>query len=104
MHMNHNLSDHSDSLNARVMQVYVFPRDGQKTTAKIDELLSLAQQHHVSTETREGTDQKIRVVVRGAMWAVVTAAHAIRLTESLKDVFTSELHGDYSKRPAGSQK
>jgi len=104
MRMNHNPSEHSDSLNARVMQVYVFPRDGQKTSANIATLRSIAQQHQASVETCDkGEDQKIRIIVRGAMRAVVTAAHAIRSTKSLTGVFTSELLGDYSEQPSGSQ-
>jgi len=104
MHMNHKPPDHSDLLNDHVMKVYALPIDDRETPAKIVSLRSIAQQHQASVETCDkGEDQKIRVVVRGAMRAVVTAAHAIRSTETLKNVFASELLGDHSERSSGSK-
>lgn len=101
--MANNLSAQGDHLNDPVMKVYVLPKDDRETPARVEALRRIAEENQARAETSEGADQKIRVVVRGAMRVVVNAAATVKKTEGLKDVFASELLGDHEQRPTGSQ-
>lgn len=92
------------SAERRVMKVYVLQKDAPETPERVEALQRIATENQADVEANEGEDQKIRVVVRGAMSKVINTSAAVQnQMGKLDGVTVSVLMGDYEKRPTGTK-
>ena len=92
-----------DPLSARISKVYVLPKDDEATPGIVAALKRIAQQHNLEVEQSDGgEDGNTRVIFRGTILTVSSAADTVKRTAELAHVFASELLGDHSQKPSAT--